>query len=70
MTMGLGVGEFGFGVEAFGDDLIGSLAIKHALTPGIVGGVEAAQELFERKRASMALRRNCSTHPASRNALI
>ena len=30
-----------------GDDSVGCLAVQHALAPGIVGGVEAAQKLFE-----------------------
>jgi hypothetical protein len=40
-------GQDGFGCESFGDDLIGCLAFQHTLTTGIVGGVEATQELFE-----------------------
>ena len=35
------------GLEAFGHDLVGSLAVEHALAAVVVGGVQAAQELFE-----------------------
>jgi hypothetical protein len=33
--------------EAFGDDLIRCFSIEHALSPGVVGGIEAAKELLE-----------------------
>src|SRR3954468_10040435 len=43
----LGFGQGGLGGEPLGDDLIGCLALQHTLPTGVVGGVEAAQELFE-----------------------
>lgn len=45
--MRLGFGEIRAGFEAFGDDLIGCLAAENALASGVVGGVEAAQKVFE-----------------------
>ncbi len=45
--MRCGVGEFGFGFEVLGCDLIWCLAVQHPLAPGIVGLVEAAQQLFQ-----------------------
>ena len=45
--MRLGVGQLAPGFEALGDDLIRRLAIEHALPAGVVGGVEAAQQLLE-----------------------
>src|SRR3954452_14769973 len=43
----LGFGQGGLGGEPLGDDLIGCLAFQHTLPTGVVGGIEAAQELFE-----------------------
>ena len=43
----LGVGEFGPGREPLGDDLIWRPAAQHTLAAGVVGGVEAAQQLLE-----------------------
>ena len=40
-------GAFGFGLEAFGHDLIGCLASKPALAAGIAGSIEAAQQRLE-----------------------
>ena len=40
-------GELRFGLEAFGHDLVGCLAVQHPLTPVVVGGVEAAQKLLQ-----------------------
>src|SRR5690348_8401134 len=40
-------GQGGLGGEPLGNDLIGGLAIQHTLPTGVVGGVEATQELFE-----------------------
>src|SRR3954451_18694888 len=42
-----GFGQGGLGGEPLSDDLIGCLALQHTLPTGVVGGVEAAQELFE-----------------------
>src|SRR5829696_4707240 len=42
-----GVGEPSARLEALGDDLIGRLAVQHALAAGVVGGVEAAQQPLE-----------------------
>jgi hypothetical protein len=33
--------------EVFGDDLVGCFSIEDALPPGVVGGVEAANQLLE-----------------------
>ena len=41
------VGELGFGLEVLGGDLVGRSAVQHALAPGVVGLVEAAQQLFQ-----------------------
>ena len=41
------VGEFGFGFEVLGYDLVGCFAVQHALAPGVVGLVEAAQQLLQ-----------------------
>ncbi len=41
------VGELAARLEALGDDLVQRLAAEHALAAGVVGGVEAAQHLFE-----------------------
>jgi hypothetical protein len=41
------LGQLALGFETFGNDLVRCLALQHALAAGIVGGVEAAQELFE-----------------------
>ena len=43
----LGLGQGGLGGEPRSNDLIGCLGFQHALPTGVVGGVEAAQELFE-----------------------
>jgi hypothetical protein len=43
----LGLGQSGLGGEPLGNDLIGCLPLQHALPTGVVGGIEAAQELFE-----------------------
>src|SRR4051795_13163873 len=40
-------GQGGLGGEPFGDDLIGGLGLQHTLPTGVVGGIEATQELFE-----------------------
>src|SRR5690349_2076350 len=44
---GLGFGQGGLGGEPLSDDLIGCLAVQHPLPTGVVGGIEAAQELCE-----------------------
>ena len=41
------MGQGGLGGEPLNDDLIGCLALQHTLPTGVVGGIEAAQELFE-----------------------
>ena len=41
------LGQGALGLEMFGNDLVGCFALQHALTTGIVGGIEAAPELFE-----------------------
>ena len=41
------IGELGVGLEVPGDDLVGCFAAQHALAPGVVGLVEAAQQLFQ-----------------------
>ncbi len=46
-AMRLGVGQPPSGLEALGDDLVRRLAVEHALAAGVVGGVEAAQQLLE-----------------------
>ena len=43
----LAASELVSGLEAFGDDLTGCFALEDPLAAGIVGGVEASQELFE-----------------------
>ena len=43
----LGVGELAACLEALGGDLVRRLAVKHALATGVVGGVEATQQLLE-----------------------
>ena len=43
-----GIGE----LAALGDDLVGRLAVQHALAAGVVGGVEAAQQLLVREGAA------------------
>jgi len=45
--MRLGVGELAPRLEAFEDDLVGRLAVQHALATGVVGGAEAAQQPLE-----------------------
>ncbi len=40
------------GLAALGDDLVGRLAVQHALAAGVVGGVEAAQHLLAREAAA------------------
>jgi hypothetical protein len=60
-----GIGEFGFGFKALSNDLIGGLAVEHALMPGIVGGVEAAQELLPR-----AMRVNSDSEHLTADAAI
>ena len=45
--MRLGIDQLSPGLEALGDDLIRRLAVQHALAPGVVGGVEAAQRMLE-----------------------
>jgi hypothetical protein len=45
--MRLWVGELATSLEALGDDLIRRLAVQHALAPGVVGGVEPAQQPLE-----------------------
>jgi len=41
------VGEFGLNFEVLGDKLVGCSAVQHALAPGVISCVEAAQQLFE-----------------------
>ncbi len=43
----LAASELAPGLEAFGDDLVGCFALEDALAAGIVGGVEATQQLLE-----------------------
>ena len=43
----LRIGELAARLEALGDDLVGRLAVEHALAAGVVGGVEPAQQPFE-----------------------
>jgi hypothetical protein len=43
----LGSGQGGLGGEPLSHDLIGCLARQHTLPTGVVGGIEAPQELFE-----------------------
>jgi hypothetical protein len=43
----LGIDQLSSGLEALGDDLIRRLAVQHALAAGVVGGVEAAQQMLE-----------------------
>src|SRR3712207_5980292 len=45
--MRLGLGALALGFETFADNLIGCLAVEHALAAGVVGGIEAAQQLFK-----------------------
>ena len=42
-NFGRAAGELATGLEAFGDGLVGCLAIEHALAAGVLGGVETAQ---------------------------
>jgi len=39
-----------FGGELFGGDVIGCLGFQHTLPTGVVGGIEAAQELCSLRR--------------------
>jgi len=43
----LRVGVSWSGLEVFGDNLVWRLAIQHTLSSGVVGRVEAPQQLFE-----------------------
>ncbi len=45
--MRLSVGQLATGFETFADHLIGCLAVEHALAAGVVGGIEAAQQLVK-----------------------
>jgi hypothetical protein len=42
-----GIGHPSALLHAFGDDLIGCLAVEHALAAAVVGSVEAARRLLE-----------------------
>jgi hypothetical protein len=44
---GLGAPEFSSGGKAVGDDLVRRPTLQDPLTPGIVGGVEPAQQLLK-----------------------
>ncbi|MBU8541875.1 hypothetical protein [Falsiroseomonas tokyonensis] len=43
----LGPDELASRFEALGDELVERLAVEHALAAGVVGGIEAAEQLLE-----------------------
>ena len=45
--LGFGAGELSSRPEALLDDLVGCFAVEDALAPGVVGGVEAAEQLLK-----------------------